>query len=385
MAETITDEFEMPKVGIFEDHFDGHHLAYVETLVRYVFEKTKQRPLLLLSKEVQASRQYEIFLKPLESKFEVINLKPIKKMSSFLRFRRLTGVLKDLEKLGVRTLLIPTAGHLAHMAGVARFAGFRSEKIDIRCGVLRLGAAYPGRSLWRRLMHELSFWLIRKAPITPFYFDEYAVNVMRNKRGIDLKTIPDPYYSSGNEALTLTSANHLSSSDSICFGCLGGLDRRKGVDLLIDAFMRGDFKSKPRLLLAGQIIDSSILEKVASAQKLFGSERVIHLNKYLSNEDYFASLLKMDVVCLPYRKHIGPSGVFAQAASAGKVVIVSNYGWLGWEMAKYNKSLVFDEGQLDGLIEIMERTERDFEKLTNISGNYVPASQIKFSEILCGF
>ena len=385
VTETMTVDQQMPEIGIFEDHFEGHHLAYVETLVRYIFEKKKQRPLLLLSEEVQASQQYEIFLKPLESKFEVISLKPIKKMSSFLRFRRLAGVLKDLEKCGVRTLLIPTAGHLAHMAGIASFVGFRSKKIEIRCGLLRLGVAYPGRSRWRRLMHGLSFWLLQRAPMTIFYFDEYAVNVMRKKTGINLKTIPDPYYSSGIETSTLTSANNLSSSGSICFGCLGGLDRRKGADLLIDAFVKAKFKTKPSLLLAGQITDPTILSKVGVAQTMFGNERVVHLNKFLSNEDYFVALRKMDVVCLPYRRHIGPSGVFVQAASAGKVVIVSNYGWLSWEAKKYNKSRFFEEGQLDGLIEIMERIEIDFEKLVNVSGDYIPASQTKFGEILCGF
>ncbi len=216
-----------------------------------------------------------------------------------------------------------------------------------------------------------------------FFYDDYAVNFLRQWKGIRLNMIPDPLLSSG---MTRTAAGiSLKQHKAICFGCLGALDHRKGVDMLVDAFVNANLSVESSLLLAGQITDKTILAKVEAAQVRLGKNRIIHLNEYLKNQDYFDALKKMDIVCLPYRGHVGASGVFAQSASTNKILIVPDYGWLGWHGKKYNKCHLFKEGKLEDLVRAMEEAEKSYGSLNRIKGDYCPESPERFSKMLCGF
>jgi len=371
------------KICIFEDDPNGHRLAYLEILINYIYKRTRRRSLLLISKEVLDSKQYQVFLKNIESKFEIIHLQGVKRTNIFLRYLRFKKSLNELQKRGAENLIIPSADGLAQMTGLAEIIGFKlSKSMKIRCGLLRLGIAYPDRSFFLRIKHLISYWLQQKAPMEVFYYDDYAVDFLKHEKNIFLKSLPDPLLSWNAVKGKRGSKVAARKSKEVCFGCLGGLDTRKGVDLLMDAFKRAKFLTPTRLLLAGEISDQGILLKAKSLQTELGKKRIVLLNEFLTKRKYFEALEKMDVVCLPYFKHIGPSGVFAQAAFANKTLIVSDYGWLGWEGRKYNKCSLVNVGKLDDLIKKMEENQKKYAKLKSKKGNYVPASSKIFSEIL---
>jgi glycosyltransferase involved in cell wall biosynthesis len=56
-----------------------------------------------------------------------------------------------------------------------------------------------------------------------------------------------------------------------------------------------------------------------------------------------------DCVLLPYRHHVGSSGVLTRAAAAGKPALVSDYGTLGALTRRYGLGLARDLGSAEAI------------------------------------
>ena len=57
--------------------------------------------------------------------------------------------------------------------------------------------------------------------------------------------------------------------------------------------------------------------------------RLIVIDQYVSHEQFCLGLNAADVICTPYPRHIGSSGIVVRAAAIGKPILASNYGWVG--------------------------------------------------------
>jgi glycosyltransferase involved in cell wall biosynthesis len=112
-------------------------------------------------------------------------------------------------------------------------------------------------------------------------------------------------------------------------GCLGALSAGKGVALLIKAFLLAQVASDVRLLLIGGVDAElrDLLYREYSAHVESG--RFIHIDRYVSQEDFHLGLNACDVICTPYRRQIGSSGIVVRAAAVGRPVLGSEFGWVG--------------------------------------------------------
>jgi glycosyltransferase involved in cell wall biosynthesis len=206
----------------------------------------------------------------------------------------------------------------------------------------------------------------------------HAVEILRREFNIVLDGLPEPPLSMDFPP----PAKSILSPEVLCLGAIGYFDPRKGVDLLCEAFRLARFNRPVKLLLAGKVNDPALEFQLKTGP---GDREVQAVDKILSNEEYAAALEKMDILCLPYRSHVGPSAVYAQAAYQGKVIIASDYGWLGWEGKKYNKIVFFKDRDLASLIGRLEETVSKFDSLKNLTGNYVPNTEADFTKVFCSF
>ena len=62
---------------------------------------------------------------------------------------------------------------------------------------------------------------------------------------------------------------------------------------------------------------------------MFQNERLILIDRYVSEETFNLGLNAADVVCTPYPRHIGSSGIVVRAAAMERPVLASEYGWVG--------------------------------------------------------
>ena len=129
--------------------------------------------------------------------------------------------------------------------------------------------------------------------------------------------------------------------------CMGSLDVRKGTHLLIQAFARAKLQSNDRLLLIGNLhqdVRSLITHTIAA---LLRDGRLILIDRYVSDETLGMGLNAADVVCTPYPKHVGSSGIVVRAAAVGKPILASDYGWVGAIVPAFQLGTTCPVGDLD--------------------------------------
>jgi glycosyltransferase involved in cell wall biosynthesis len=375
---------EVRQVCVFEDDPGGHRLAHARILLGHAHKATGIKPLFATTREVLNSTQYKVNLKKIESRFETFLFSDEVPAKRFARWSAFSRVVRTAEARGCGRVLFPTADKVVDLIGAGRLLGFQKFKIEVRCGVLRLDAPYTGFHLWRRIKNWVSFFLQQKAGVQILYYDNYAVDRMRGEYGAKLTGVSDPPLLMGHDPVKSRDKKSIKKT-GLCFGTIGCLDYRKGTDLLLEAFQRARLPKDASLLIAGELRTTHLRENILSAQSRMGDRRVRFCDEFLGDRAYWRFLNQMDVVCLPYRKHIGASGVFAQAAILGKIILTCDYGWLGWEGEKYNKGLVFKNNSMDSMVAAMEGAWKNRERLLKLKSNYKPVDKLKYLRAFCGF
>ncbi len=378
---------EKPDIAIWEDDYRGATLAMVEILARHIFEKTRKPVLLFSSGATFRSAAYQVYFKPLEGQFIPVEVAPNYSDGNLLDLWRQFGKIeRELKDRGIFRLLLGTADGAVKMFSFARLFGWKPGKLDIRCCVLYLGIAYPGRKGllvgWR---DRLALWLKTSAPVKAFYLDYWAVERVREKFGISLSVCPEPLLSLWDYLKVRPERPVHRERKGICFGFPGGASfgDRKGPDFLIDAFLQADLPPDTCLTFAGYFFDPLLLDVFEKAGERLGDRFKVY-NGYLPNMELFNAMDQMDVICLPYRNHAATSGFFHQGATLGKVVVAPDYGWLGATGRKYNKTVFFENDSLSSLAKALEKTAREFPSLDSLAGNYIPTSEEDFVRVLAG-
>lgn len=148
------------------------------------------------------------------------------------------------------------------------------------------------------------------------------------------------------------------------FVSLGGARDEKGYVEILDAI---------RILHAEDGLDGMefVLQSndaqpdVQAAIDAFARENMPHvtlLREALSPERYDAELAAADVVLVPYWREIylaRTSGVFLEAAAAGKPVIATRNTWMSDELARYGAGLLVDDHDPPALAQAIRDTVRD--------------------------
>ena len=232
-----------PSIAIWEDDYRGHTLAFVEILIRQIYDKTKVPVLFFSTKAAFQSDAYLVYLRPLEGKFipRVVgnNFSGGKPLVLWGQFKQIE---KELNEKGITRLIVSTADSVVKTLGLAHLLGWRPKKLEIRCCLLYLGIAYPGRNILTQLKDRFAFWLKNWTPVHGVYIDQWAVERVKEKYGISLPICPEPLYSLGEYLQERIVKPHTKSSSGVCFGFPGGarFGDRKGPELLIDAFLQAD-------------------------------------------------------------------------------------------------------------------------------------------------
>jgi glycosyltransferase involved in cell wall biosynthesis len=125
-------------------------------------------------------------------------------------------------------------------------------------------------------------------------------------------------------------------------GCLGALSAVKGVALLLKAFADAPVAADARLLLIGKPDVELRLLLDNEYRGLCEAGRIIHIDRYVSQEEFHLGLMASDVVCVPYHRQIGSSGVVVRAAAVGRPLLGSDFGWIGRVIRDFELGIVCD-------------------------------------------
>jgi glycosyltransferase involved in cell wall biosynthesis len=102
----------------------------------------------------------------------------------------------------------------------------------------------------------------------------------------------------------------------------GRIDRRKGIDLILSTFELLSLGTRcPVLVVAGTIEPAVLQDSRLRALESLG--KLWMRNEYISTSDFASLLCSADVVLVIRDGDEGPSGVLAQAAACGRVVVTA--------------------------------------------------------------
>lgn len=139
----------------------------------------------------------------------------------------------------------------------------------------------------------------------------------------------------------------------------GSLSKRKGTIEILDAFYHLSDNAIKRITViligkADTATDAIIKNKISKIEKVYSNAQIIYRNEFISNSMLKSCLDQCDVVLLPYKNAEASSGILGQAIAAGKCVIGTNKGLLGYLIKTNKAGFLIDEATAYELAKKME-------------------------------
>lgn len=164
--------------------------------------------------------------------------------------------------------------------------------------------------------------------------------------------LPDPPPPAPEPSSQMLDAARMDGGSS-SFLLVGRQSQRKGFADIQAMFERHStvLPDEARFVLCGQLEP-----EMEGARKFIASrkDRIVHIDRYLSEEEIRARYLAADYVVLPYTPGFtGSSGVLASAASAGKPVIATDHGLIGHRILAHRLGFVYPSGNSRALANIV--------------------------------
>lgn len=142
-------------------------------------------------------------------------------------------------------------------------------------------------------------------------------------------------------------------NDRKCLMILGGTQKYKGLDILLDALK--NVTAPFCLCITGVIRDFDekyIIENIES----YKDNVILHLER-LSDEEYITALAATDIMVLPYRNGFdGASGPMIDAVWNRKYIVGANHGSMGNIISKYELGVTFLSESVNDLTRVLNET-----------------------------
>lgn len=298
------------------------------------------------------------FFSDLADEMEWIPLPEIKLPPGKRRANLQLKMLRDtLQNVRPDHAYIPYADGISQAWGMQRKPeNFFSSEAVLECLMMRGGFAYPAANLKTRIKNEISWKLQQRAGWEKVHhLDPLVLNAIKkrnptyaNKVFLIPEAIEPLEIKSQSSALQHLG---LEPGDPLIV-CPGGVNETKGSDLLARAVSRLPKNFPCRLLLFGN--HSKQLQKLSGS--LAHDKRIISKNQFASREEFDSLFTAAELVATCYPRHIGSASILIRSAAAGKKVLASDFGWIGWACENYKLGQTCQAGSVDDLRDGLIRT-----------------------------
>jgi glycosyltransferase involved in cell wall biosynthesis len=322
------------KCLIYERDVTGHRLHHVRHLTDALLEIGCDVTVALES-NARTRPEYRVHLAPLESHFALSATLDTRQGNDYATNKRRVGeLLHTIAEVDPDWVYVPFADAMTQAAAVRSVvrggAEFRVPPIEGQ--VMRGRYAYPVHSLRQRAGAAASRWLMQRSPWRVTHIlDTWVYNNLKGSAvSTEFRLIPEPV--EPLPAIDRYEARRVLGipEDGRYVATVGGMDVRKGIDLLLNAFVRAKVRDDDRLLLVGKMSQPMRDLVARDYAQLVACKRLVVVDRYVSDHELGCGFLAGDVLVTPHPKQVGSSGTMVRAAAANRPVIASDYGWVGW-------------------------------------------------------
>jgi len=336
----------------------GHYLNYVQYLVQ-AFAPLGCEIVVAVPNRAPASAPFKMYLSPHQSRFRVEFIPSRDYATSMWRMVKIDArVFRELnDRVKPDAVYFPTADGVAQSLALSQIALRPSGLSRIHCEahLMAVPAAY-GMSrrppfFTKTVLRAMPFDVVHYTDPVAF---EWVLSKVGGKAGRRARFIADPV-----EPLSLPTRSkacamlRLPEHKKLIMS-IGMQDHRKGVDYLIGACARWQPAEPASIVLAG-MLSAEIRQLVTNEYRhLVDDGRLIVLDRYLSNEDFYACFAAGDLIATPYRPKLHPAGIVLHAATAGKMVLAANNGWFAYMVPRFSLGRLCDPQDPDLLAEAFD-------------------------------
>lgn len=332
-------------VVLFEPNYHGHRLVHIRRMLP-TLASLPVKITLVTGAASRGSREYQDQIAPLEHLLTLHEQPayPLDDGAAYIK-RAALEASRVVRTLRPDHMYVPYAdGTVQHM-GMRRLTGrFPVPRgVELEGLMMRGEFAYaqsPG--LKARLRHAAWIQAVAASPFrTIHHMDPIIAEAMRARSSSlasRVRLIADPVEAFGPMSKAEARRRLGVPTDGRYIGCVGYQDTRKGIDLLIRAFIQADLPPSDRLLLPGgqEKPVKALLE--GEAAPAVASGRIIPIGRYISDEELMISIAALDVVATAYPPnagHVGSSSIVIHAASQGRPVLGTEHGWVGQTIRRF--------------------------------------------------
>jgi glycosyltransferase involved in cell wall biosynthesis len=349
------------RVLIFEPNPHGHHFMYLSFLVPALRELGAEA-VIATSRGASRTEEYRQFLQPLEGRFSLDDWMEQAPSGMLASAWRQSGDLgESTRRARPDWVYLPYADAAAQGLGLRRLLSLGRPRrgVQIEGLMMRGGFAYPGNGFRRRAFLAASW---RLAAVSPMDFvhllDPLVYEAVRRAGGrlaARCGLMPEPIEASEPMDRVAARGTLGLPQTGRLLACAGLIDSRKGCDLLVRAFARAAMGPQDRLLFVGRHDDRVRALLTGPYAELVRLGRIISIDRFVSSRELEAALWAADAIAAVYPGHVGSASIVIRAAAAGRPVIGSSDGWIGWAISTFELGEATDPANIDSLGAAMTR------------------------------
>ena len=356
------------KLLIYSQAITGHNLEYIE----YLYEKVKKDKIptvIATNNKIENNKILSIT--------NSINIISFDNASNLSIVTKKLNTLCDKEKIThvlfmqLNILLLP-----------------RFLKLNKTCVISTI---YFEHFVRYNIIKKFRFWARGIRYISPLVFNNRVKNifVLNDKFGVNLlnliyigfnkfKFLSDPidfsYYSNNeNIVLNLRQTYNINLENKI-ITCIGSLDSRKNTVAVINALTRLNSKllKKITLVIFGKA-ETSENKRITSAineVRLKYQIQIVYENKRISKKTFNDIFFQSDIIAMPYKGHVGSSGILGHAVKYNKFVLGGNEGLSHELIKKHNLGFTANPLSEKSIAESLEKM-LNIQSNKNNSKNYI--------------
>ena len=320
-------------VLIFEPVYTGHRCEYLARIIPAIQQAGATKITLVATERGFHSDEFRVHLSDLETPFERHACADIERSSLLMKTNVAARELEQsIRQLRPDHVYVPGADGISQILATRPWTGRRSPVADVFAEALHFRGAYGYRlDQWRRrIKSRIDGVLVTRAPWAVYYhLDPWQLATLQARQP-SFRTrsavMPDPVDPAAEISAVVARRELEIPDDGVYIGCAGPISRRKGADLLAQAFAAAQHRipDNARLLLAGKF-EPQVRELIAREFKqLMDSQRIVVIDRVLTPREMAIVIPAMDIVSTPYRDHLGSSGILLRAAAAHRPLLTAN-------------------------------------------------------------
>lgn len=317
------------RVLLYEPFYGGHHFQYLHYLLISLIDKTDE-VILAMTEESQKTPAFSALITPFSNRINIISIPPklTKGITGWIEiYRNLHHTVRQIQP---DYLLIPTADFLiSRVALLKRDSLLKAipTEVGIHKGLGRYSVGfhqYVTEVLYRQKMLAYSPWSTIHVVNAAFY---ERLKSQHNTLSQRVKLLPDPVPPNPRVDQSESRIRLGIPQNGRYIGFFGVLDQRRTIDKLLAAVQASTLKTDARLLLGGALSKEfqELVER--DYQNLVKQDRLIILNRYLSEEEFTLGFSAVDVICIPSLSFGGASSILLKGIAAKRPILANDFGW----------------------------------------------------------